>query len=270
MDFAVGANGAAETRCNLVIAQIDMGAALRTNRRGRGGTDFLFRFAIETLDDRPVVLGPETFQFSEDRRIVRNRLYWFLFGVKPPHLLGNRGREMRAALAAHRALGRGILHLLKAAVRTIHTEFSRARLCHWSRWTKGGGLDAGAKCRFHRRWLFIPDDLRFRRSGRGFQAAAGAGHLGLADEGAAFFDHEACRLQITLQRAPRLQFAAFSDGDVAAHFPIHRDRFCFDLALDVRVLADRQDTVGIDFTFDLAVNQELFLEFDRAFDLDVA
>src|SRR5205085_2239908 len=78
------------------------------------------------------------------------------------------------------------------------------------------------------------------------------------------------RLQLSLQGAARLQLATLADGDVAAHFAIHGDGFCFDLALDVGVLADRQDTVGINFTFDLAVNQEFLLEFNRAFDLDVA
>src|SRR5437764_972010 len=66
MNFAVRANGAAETRGDFVIAQIDVRAALRTNRRGGGRTDLLFRFAIETLDDGVVVLVPETFHLSEE------------------------------------------------------------------------------------------------------------------------------------------------------------------------------------------------------------
>ena len=142
MNFAVRANGAAETRGDFVIAQINVRAALRADRRGGGRTDLLFRFAIETLDDGAVVLVPETFHLSEERWVGRKRLDRFLFGVEPHHLLWHRGREMRAALAAHRALGRRVLHLLKAAVWTIHTDFSRGRLCHWSRWTKGGGLDS--------------------------------------------------------------------------------------------------------------------------------
>src|SRR5437588_7348563 len=66
MDCAMRANGAAETRGDFVIAQIDVRAALRADRRGGRGTNLLFRFAIETFDDGAVVLAPETFQLSEE------------------------------------------------------------------------------------------------------------------------------------------------------------------------------------------------------------
>ena len=48
--FAVRANGAAKTRRDFVILQIDVRTARGTNRRARGGADFLFRFAFETLN----------------------------------------------------------------------------------------------------------------------------------------------------------------------------------------------------------------------------
>src|SRR5581483_5905242 len=42
------------------------------------------------------------------------------------------------------------------------------------------------------------------------------------------------------------------------------------LAADVRVFPNRQNAVGIDFSFDLPVDEKLLLEFDRAFDFDIA
>ena len=39
-------------------------------------------------------------------------------------------RKVAAALPAHRALGRRIIHLFKAAVWTFHTDFNRRRLSH--------------------------------------------------------------------------------------------------------------------------------------------
>ena len=66
MNFAVGANRAAEARRDLVIAQVDVLAALRANRRGRGGTDFLRGLAIETFDDRAGGACSKAFEFLEN------------------------------------------------------------------------------------------------------------------------------------------------------------------------------------------------------------
>src|SRR5207248_10758233 len=54
------------------------------------------------------------------------------------------------------------------------------------------------------------------------------------------------------------------------HFAIDGDRFGFYLAANVSVFTNRQDAVGIDFPFDLPVDEKFFLELDRAFDFDIA
>src|SRR5947207_9545739 len=54
------------------------------------------------------------------------------------------------------------------------------------------------------------------------------------------------------------------------HFAIDCDRFGFYLAANVSVFTNRQDAVGIDFPFDLPVDEKLLLELDRAFDFDIA
>src|SRR5438067_2402492 len=114
-------------------------------------------------------------------------------------------------------------------------------------------------------WCLLQKPSSFRkRDGSDESVSTGSS---LAWSRTTCFDDETGRLQVSLQGAARLQFATFAHGDVAAHFAIHSDGFCFDLALDVGVLADRQYAVGINFTFDLAVNEQLFLEFNRAFDL---
>src|SRR4051812_21437418 len=69
MDFAVRPNRAAEARGDFIIAQVDVLAALRANRRGRGGADLLRGLTIEALDDGAMMLAPESFQFPKKRRI---------------------------------------------------------------------------------------------------------------------------------------------------------------------------------------------------------
>ena len=73
-----------------------------------------------------------------------------------------------------------------------------------------------------------------------------------------------CKVQL------RFQLAAFAHGDVALHFAVNRDRFGFDLAADIRVLANGQHAIGIDFAFDFPVDEKFLLKFDRAFDFDIA
>jgi len=269
MDFAVGSNRTAEARGDFVIAQINVLAALRANRRGRGGTDFLRGLAIKTLDDRAVVLVPKAFQLSQKGRIS-NGLDRFAFRAEPHFQLRSRRHKMRAALAAHCALRRRIFHLLEAAVRTIHTDFSRRRLGHGSRSQKAGCLGAGAESRLGRgrRRIFIPHNFRSRPS-RTF-ARARAGHLGLTDKSGALFDDKPRRFQVALERATRFQFTTLAHGDVALDFAVNGNRFRFDLTADIRVLTDRQNAVGVDFTFDFAVDEQFLLKFDRAFNLDVA
>ena len=84
----------------------------------------------------------------------------------------------------------------------------------------------------------------------------------LADERRPFLNNEARRLQITLQSAARLKLTAFTHRDVALNFSINRDGLGFDLATDVRVLANGQDPIGIDLALHLPVDQKFLLKLD--------
>src|SRR5262249_26792537 len=109
----------------------------------------------------------------------------------------------------------------------------------------------------------------FWTAGRRFHAHSG-GNLRLTDKRRALFDDQARRFQIALERAFRFQFATFAHRDVALNFSEHGNRFGFDFATDVGVFTDGEHAFGVDFSFHLAVDQQLFLELDRAFDFDVA
>ena len=88
------------------------------------------------------------------------------------------------------------------------------------------------------------------------------GDLRLPDERRPFFNHEPRRFQITLQGAARLELAAFAHSDVSLHFSVNRDLLGFDLATDVRVLANGQDPIGIDLALHLPVDQKFLLKLD--------
>src|SRR5437899_5921258 len=90
------------------------------------------------------------------------------------------------------------------------------------------------------------------------------------DERRPFLNNEARRFQIPLQRAARLELAALAHRDVALNFSVNRDGLGFDLATDVRVLANGQDPIGIDLALHLPVDQKFLLKLDRAFNFDVA
>ena len=79
-------------------------------------------------------------------------------------------------------------------------------------------------------------------------------------------NHQAGRFDVTMQRATRLELAAFSHENIALHRPLHLHRFCPDLTADARVLPDRERSGGIDCALHLAVDEQLVQEFDRAFD----
>ena len=51
MYFACGPNGTAKAGRDFVIAQVDVSAARRANRRRSRATHLLFSMAIEALDD---------------------------------------------------------------------------------------------------------------------------------------------------------------------------------------------------------------------------
>jgi hypothetical protein len=69
-----------------------------------------------------------------------------------------------------------------------------------------------------------------------------------------------------MQRATRLEFAAFSHENIALHCPSHLHRFRPDLTAYARVLPDRERSGGIDCALHLAVHDQLIQEFDRARD----
>src|SRR5438874_10348471 len=89
-----------------------------------------------------------------------------------------------------------------------------------------------------------------------------AGDFRFPDERRPFLNNETRRFQITLQSAARLELAAFADGDVALNFSVNRDRLGFDLATDVRVLANGQDPIGINLALHLSVDQKFLLKLD--------
>ncbi len=69
-----------------------------------------------------------------------------------------------------------------------------------------------------------------------------------------------------MQRATRLELAAFSHENIALHRPSHLHRFRPDLTAYARVLPDRERSGGIDCALHVAVDEQLVQEFDRAFD----
>lgn len=59
MYFARSLNGAAKAGRDFVVAQVDMSAARRANRRSSRTADLLFSMAIETLDDTAAFAFPQ-------------------------------------------------------------------------------------------------------------------------------------------------------------------------------------------------------------------
>jgi hypothetical protein len=79
-------------------------------------------------------------------------------------------------------------------------------------------------------------------------------------------NHQPGRFNVTTQRATRLEVAAFSHENIALHRPSHLHRFRPDLTAYARVLLDRERSDGIDCALQLAVDEQLVQELDRAFD----
>jgi len=86
------------------------------------------------------------------------------------------------------------------------------------------------------------------------------GDFRFPNKGRPFLDYETCRFQIALQRAPRLQLAAFAYGDIALHLAENRNRLGFDFAADVGILTDGQDAIRMNLTLDLSVDQKFLLK----------
>ena len=91
----------------------------------------------------------------------------------------------------------------------------------------------------------------------------------MAHDGGTFFDGERSCGDVPNEDGVVLEFAALLDGDVAFDFAENNDRAGFYIALDQRVLTDREATVRNDFTFNLAVYDEMVGKLDRTFNFDV-
>src|SRR5436190_20187936 len=134
MHFTCCPDGTAKAGRDFVIAQVDVSAAGRANRRSSRATHLLFSMAIEALDDTGAFAFPKSVKPLHQRRGCRSRLRPGVEARLPWRYvrrgLGNRRRKVRAALAAHCGFRRGIFILFKAAMWTFHTYFNRRRLCH--------------------------------------------------------------------------------------------------------------------------------------------
>src|SRR5262249_3191369 len=76
-------------------------------------------------------------------------------------------------------------------------------------------------------------------------------------------DDQSWRFDVTVQGATCLKFTTFRREDVALDTPAHVDRFRPDLALDLRMLSNREFPGRIDRAFDFAVDPPLAKEFNR-------
>jgi len=123
VNFAMRANGPAESGVDLVIAQVHMDAARRTNRRTRGGVQLLYCAAVETGNRGDPWAMPNASN-TPKQRLRGDHAAEFQDRFRCDARRGYDG-EMPAALSTKRALGCSILHLPKAAVRTLDTDLGR-------------------------------------------------------------------------------------------------------------------------------------------------
>src|ERR1051325_4757690 len=76
MHVATRPNAATETAGDFVVAQINMRAARRADRRSRCAGDLLFSFAIKTLDNRTALSLPKILESAKNRRTLRRRRFF--------------------------------------------------------------------------------------------------------------------------------------------------------------------------------------------------
>ena len=129
MDVATCSNRPAESAGDLIIAEIDMGAATWADGRRRRAADLLFSLTFEALDNRAALPFPKILKPVKDGRILRRGRFFFC-----PQLQAGFRRKLRkvtTALATDRAFGYRILRLLEATVRAFHTDLGRRRIGHW-------------------------------------------------------------------------------------------------------------------------------------------
>ena len=128
MDIAVRADRAAKRGVDPVVAQVHMDAARWANCRGRSRVELLRGTAVET-SHRGDAWPARPYVLEAAQKILRRHNTTCDFQRRLRRFSRACNRKMLAALAAQRVLGRGILRLLKATVRTLHTELRR-RLGH--------------------------------------------------------------------------------------------------------------------------------------------
>src|SRR4029453_7062415 len=263
MHIAAGANASTEATSDFIIAQVNVRAARRTDCRRRGTRNLLFAFTLETLDDGTGLPLPKILEFAKDRcgGLRRSRF----FGRPQLQARFRCERSKRAAaLAADRTLGRRVFHLLEAAVRTFRTDFCRRWIGHCML-AEAFLLRSHSECRLYR--LAGPHNFRARRS---LCRNGSGGDFRFPDKGCPFFNHKTRCFEIALQHAFGFEFAALGNGDIAVNLAVNGDRFGFDLTPNLSVFTDCQNAIRVDVAFDFAVDEQFFLELDRAFDFDIA
>src|SRR5262245_4124255 len=261
MQIASGANASTEPAGDFVIAQVNVRAAGGADCGLRGTRNLLFASTFETLDDQTGLPRPKLLEFAEDRWGSLRRCRFFGRPQLQARFRCERSKRA-AALAAQRTLGRRVFHLLEAAVRTFRTDFCRRWICHCMV-AETCLLRAHSECGLDR--LAGPHNFRARCSFNGT-----GGDFRFPDKSCPLFNYKTRSFEISLQYAFGFQFAALGNRNIAVHLAVDGDRFGFDLTPNLSVFTDRQNAVRVDVTLDFAVDEQFFLELDRAFDFDIA
>ena len=195
MDVSARSNRAAESAGDFVVAQINMCAARRADRRGSRATNLLLPLTFETLDNRALLPFPKILKFAEDRGTGRGN-GCFLADSQLKAGFWRKRRKIAAALATNRALGRRILHLLEATMWTFHIDFCRRRTGHRTL-TPGFPLLAPSK----RRLDWLAGSHNFRAGWGRLRGNRATGNFRFANKSRSFFNDKARCFQISLQCA---------------------------------------------------------------------
>ena len=67
MHIAAGANASAKTAGDFIVAQVNVRAARRANRRSGRARDLLLPLTLETLDDRAALSLPKILESAKQR-----------------------------------------------------------------------------------------------------------------------------------------------------------------------------------------------------------
>ena len=176
-----------------------MRAAAGADCRSRRAADLLFPLTFETLDNRATPPFPKTLKPVKDGRILRRgRCGRFFFCQQLQGGLRCKWGKVTTAVAADRAFGRRILHLLKATVRAFHTDLGRQRVGHWLL-NHALSLSASSKGRLDR--FVMPHNFRTAR--RRLCRDRSTGDFRFANKSRSVFNDETRCFQISLQRAFR-------------------------------------------------------------------